>query len=192
MNDFFTEFKAVIIVFHLLGFALGCGGAMVSDFLFFKFLKDLKLSTQEIYIMTLVSSLVWTGLFVLLLSGIGIFLSDPAGYIESDKFLLKMFVVIILTLNGFGLHFYIKPRLKKIEWDAKKSQHSTRGLKRFAFAGGAISMISWLSATVLGVIDLIPVSLTVGIGIYFLILLITLVGSQIAEYLFFRFARSGN
>tara|TARA_B110000305_G_scaffold141681_1_gene157815 strand:- start:1193 stop:1771 length:579 start_codon:yes stop_codon:yes gene_type:complete len=192
MVELFAEYKAVILVFHLLGFALGYGGAMVSDFLFFKFLKDLKLTTQEIYVMTLVSTLVWTGLFVLLLSGIGIFLSDPAGYIESDKFLLKMFVVVILTLNGFGLHYYIKPRLKKIEWNAKKPQHNTRDLKRLAFAGGAISMISWLSATVLGSIDLIPVSLTVGIEIYFLILLITLVGSQIAEYLFFRFARSSN
>lgn len=182
--EFFSEYKTVFIIFHLVGLALGLGGALVSDYLFFRFLKDLKLSKQELYVMGLMSGVVWAGLFLLILSGIFIFLSNPVGYMASSKFLLKMLVVLALTLNGCLLHFYIKPRLKLIDWAAGlKDKH--RKIRRVAFGAGAVSVTSWLLATVLGSLSSIPFEIFEAAGLYAILLLIAVLTSQVIEHLLF-------
>ena len=45
---FLVEYKRAIVTIHLAGFALGVGGATISDTMFFSFLKDLKISKKRI------------------------------------------------------------------------------------------------------------------------------------------------
>lgn len=181
--EILLAYKEVFVILHLLGFALGFGGALVSDFLFFRFLKNFKLSDHEIYVLGLVSNVVWGGLLVLTLSGVGIFLGDMDTYLNSIKFLTKMFVVLIITLNGVFLHFYIKPRLKLIKWTDNIAS-SKRYLRRLAVAGGAVSITSWSLATVLGSLKSIPFEFGEATLLYLGLLLFVVFAAQIFESIF--------
>lgn len=184
--DFFQEYKTVITIFHLLGVVIGFGAAISADFLFFMFVKNLKLSRYEIYTMGLVSRLVWLGLALIFISGLGLFLSNPSGYLSSSKFLLKMLVVTVITLNGIFLHFYVKPHLKIVDWESSHNDKKRR-LRKIAFASGAISFNSWMLALILGSLKSIPLSVSAGMLSYSVFLVCVVVVSQVFERVFSRY-----
>ena len=164
--EFFQDYKTLFIIGHIVGTALGVGGATITDTLFFKFLKDFKISGWEANVMKTLSSVIWIGLGVIFLSGLGLFLSNPAGYLASSKFITKMFVVAIITINGLVLHRYITPHLKRITFhekhDHKKGE--LHKLRKLAFASGAVSISSWYIAMTLGVLRSIPYTIAQGIA----------------------------
>jgi len=132
-------------------------------------------------VMGLVSKLVWVGLALISLSGLALYLSAPDLYASSSKFLVKMLVVAVISLNGGFLHFYIKPRLKIIDWQSK-APNSGRKVRKLAFMAGAISFNSWLLALVLGSMESIPFSFSTATLAYLGFLGFLIVGSQVAEY----------
>src|SRR3989344_6223322 len=107
------DFKLVYTIVHLIGVALGAGGAYMSDFIFMQSIKDRKITDTEYKFMSLGSRAVWTGLFLLIVSGIGLFSLDSETYLNSSKFQTKMAIVAILTLNGFYFVFAHIPLIKR-------------------------------------------------------------------------------
>jgi len=187
--EFFAEYKTIWTILHLLGVVVGFGAAITADTLFFKFLKDLKLSKGELDVMSWVSKVVWIGLSIILLSGILLFLSNVQGYLASSKFLIKMFIVLFIALNGTLLHFYIKPRLKLIDWESAKHDKKRR-IRKISFAAGAVSFNSWMLALILGVLDSIPIKFSVALLLYLGFLSVVIAASQILEIIFTkRFSR---
>ncbi len=180
------DYKQIFAIIHLFGVVVGFGAAIVADFLFFKFVRNLKLSSSEVYVMGLVSGLVWAGLSLILLSGILLFFTDTEAYLNSSKFLIKMFVVLVIIINGSFLHFYVKPRLKMIDWKSK-AQSKGRKIRKLAFAAGAISFNSWLLAMVLGSLKSIPFDFSRAVIFYVSFLLFLILISQIAEIFYSRF-----
>ena len=173
----------LILILHLLGMAIGLGGATITDVFFFKFLKDFKISQDESDTLHTLSQVIWFGLGVLVLTGVGIYLPFASDFNESSKFLLKMIVVAVIIVNGAFLNLYLSPRLLRISF-GEPHVHTPGelvNLNKAAFASGAISMVSWYSAFVLGVARSIPVGLKTGILIYLGLVLLAVVASQIAE-----------
>jgi hypothetical protein len=120
-------FTALICV-HLIGLALGMGGATTGDLLILRgmirggpfptdLLKDL-------------SWAIWIGVATLTASGFMLFAMKPTAYVHSSGFLAKMIVVGVLILNGLVLH----TRLPKLE------------LSVATLMLGAISTVSWYSS----------------------------------------------
>lgn len=187
--ELIQNYKALFIFLHLVGVAIGVGGATISDTLFFKFLKDFKISAFESDTLHTLSQIIWTGVALLWLSGFGIFLTDIAKYSNSSKFLTKVFVVLIITLNGALLHSIISPRLREIPFGQHSPQHTKPGLtklRRWAFGAGAVSISSWYLALILGMTPSIPVSTGLGILIYLGILTIAVTVSQIIERIIYK------
>lgn len=185
----FTEFlgsaRPFILIGHLIGLAMGVGGATVSDFLFFRFLKDLKISHAEAGVLNLVSKVIWVGLILLIISGIGLYLPEAERLNQSSKFLTKMIVVAVVLVNGIALNLIVAPKLKKISFE-KKHEHvpgELRRLRRIAFALGAVSFVSWYSALLLGALRGLPYSFPTVLAAYLAVLFAGIVGSQIAETL---------
>lgn len=133
------------LTFHLLGLVLGLGGTLILDILIFHFLWNFKIHKAEAVIMHLISQLVIIGLILLLVTGAAIYLTDQQQYIYSGRFLMKMTAVLVLTVNGIVLNFYVMPKIEKLSL-LKEEQKKRQPLKRTAFAIGAVSMISWLAA----------------------------------------------
>ncbi len=151
--DFFAYIKIPMTILHVLGVVFGMGAALMSDMLFNFYSKDKKLNFNEVKTLSLLSKTVWFGLIIIFLSGTGLFLSDIPKYITSIKFLAKMSIVLVLLINGFILHKYIWKQVIKEHFLTDPTK--TRARQK-AFAGGAISVISWVIVCSLGVIDSIP------------------------------------
>lgn len=143
---FFAEYKQVSIGVHVLAVVVGMGSALFSDALFNRFIADFKIDKLEHHLFSVLSKIIWISLFVMLVSGTAIFMSDVASYSGSDKFLAKMTVVLLIILNGFFFKICIDPSLRKIDFSDTNKQHKYVKLRRLSFAFGAVSVVSWLFA----------------------------------------------
>lgn len=189
-----TQIKPLIIILHLTGFALGVGGATITDILFFKFLKDFNISSEENKILKIMSQIIWFGLLIVVISGLGLFLQDMETLMASSKFLLKILVVVIIILNGSLLNLFVHPKLirmnigstdnnnPKVVLDVKK----TTRLRKIAFASGAISFISWYTAFVLGSLDNVLMTFWNLLYVYISLIIIAVLFSQLFEKLYSR------
>jgi uncharacterized membrane protein len=162
------EYKGLIIFFHALAAGIGIGATTVTDVLFFKFLKDLKISPGEKSVMDTMSHILWVALAVLILTGIGLYAPRSAELLESSKFLVKAVIVVIIAANGLVLNFIVSPRLTSLAFgkEAKSLTGPARLYRKLSFASGAVSIVSWYSVFILGSIRSIPVSFRVGLLVY--------------------------
>lgn len=176
--------RPAILILHLIGIAIGLGGATFTDVFFFKFLRDLKISRGEAAILRTISQVIWFGLALLILSGVGLYLGDAATYNQSSKFLMKMIVVAVLVVNGAFLNLKITPHLIHISFGddpMKTPKEELQRERKIAFALGAVSFVSWYSALILGALRSVPWSLPTLLTIYIALLAVAITGSQVME-----------
>jgi uncharacterized membrane protein len=187
MAGILTRYQHILLVIHGMSVVAGFGGAIVTDMLFFRFLKDLRISTAESAIMSHVSQLIWAAIAGIVLSGIGLVITAWPFILLLPKFQAKMLIVAIIITNGALLHFIIRPKLSDMFFgELKAGEPRARLIRRLAFALGAISSSSWLSAFILGSLDALPLSFPVIAGSYSAILLAAIIGSQTLEHLLAR------
>jgi hypothetical protein len=149
------DIRILLVILHIVGTVLGAGAATVTDYLVFKFAKDIKIDKDEFQILHTISDLIWAGLFLLLVTGLGFIALHIADFdtvrdaYSMDKIWAKLTVVIVLTLNGFFIHYYVLPTLKK---RLGKSLATASFMKKsfLIFSPGAVSSVSWYTALVLG------------------------------------------
>lgn len=180
--NLFVEYKPFFIIVHIFSVIIGMGSAIVSDILFNIFIKDKKINPTENKTLSYLSKIIWIALYFIILSGIAIFFSDTQKYINSPKFLLKIFIVCCIILNGYLFQRFIHPALRKINFHDTNHHHKYVRIRKISFALGSISFISWIFAFILGSIASIPVSFFTGMYIYISIILIGIIASQIIEY----------
>ena len=177
----FIDVRTVLVIAHIFGVAAGMGGAFTTDAMFFHSVKDRTLSSGELAFLKLGGRMVWTGLALLLLSGIGMFLLEPAGYLASTKFLAKMTVVLCITANGLVFHHFHIPVLER-NADRHFSQSPDFLAKRaLLIVSGAISAVSWPWAVILGKLDAVPIPLPWVLGAYFLTVATTAAGALLLK-----------
>lgn len=175
-----------IVLVHLAGAAIGLGAATVTDVLFFKFLKDFKISEFEAGVLKILSQVIWFALAIVLISGIGLYLPEISELHETPKFLVKMIVFLVIIINGSFLNLLITPHLVKISFGER--HHHKEGelhhIRKLAFALGAISIISWYSAFILGALREITLGFGALLAIYLSIVLVGIIASQLFERYF--------
>jgi uncharacterized membrane protein len=174
-NQFFT-------ILHLAGVAIGVGSATVTDVLFFRFLRDYRISAEESGIMQALSQVIWFALLILVLSGIALFVPSSERLLASGKFLTKMIGIGVLVINGFFLNIIIAPKLAEISFSESNSPELGR-LRRLAFACGAISITTWYFVFILGALRGITFPFLPTIAVYLAFFTFAILGSQLAEYL---------
>jgi uncharacterized membrane protein len=177
--------REFLLGLHVLGMALGLGGATITDVLFFRFLKDFRISEKENEVFRILSQVLWFAILVVILSGIGIFLPDSERLLNSPKFLVKMIVVVVIVVNGAILNILVAPHMVKICFGGEHNHEKgeLHHLRRLAYALGAISIISWYSAFILGSLVTSPLPFLPLLGIYVFLLILGVLGSQIMDRL---------
>lgn len=179
--QFFAEYKHVTTITHVFAVIVGMGSALVSDILFNFYIKDKKINPTENKTLEVLSKIIWISLGLIVVSGIALFLSNPFGYSISNKFLLKMVIVGFIIINGYLFAKVTHGSLMKINFTDTNSNHKYVRIRRMSFAFGAVSLISWLFAFVLGSIKSIPISFWQGLVLYGGLLIVGIIGSQIME-----------
>lgn len=192
VTPYLVAYKSGMVLLHAMAAGVGLGAATVGDFFFFRFLKDFRISKKESEVLGHLSQVIWTALALLVLTGLGIFLSDVETYLASTKFITKMLVVAVLTLNGALLNLLVAPRLVQISFGDKHAHQpgELHRLRKMAFLFGPISIVSWYFVFVLGSLRAVPWTLPVMLGIYGGLLLCGSIGGELAERWLDRRART--
>lgn len=179
---FFGEYKHISVIVHVLSVIVGMGSALISDILFNIYIQNKKVNKNENRTLSILSDIVWISLLFIVASGIALFLSDPVGYGHSVKFLVKMTIVGVIIINGYLFWHLIHPSLEKINFTDINIHHKYVRLRKVSFILGAISLVSWLSAFVLGMLGHIPLSYLEAIVGYVTICFGGVLFSQVVEY----------
>lgn len=181
--EFFTQIKSVFIVIHALAAAVGLGAVVVTDTLFFRFLKDFKVSHKERETLNTISQVIWGAIIALFLSGVVLYFSAPLEYLAKSKFVAKLCIFAVIVINGIALNAIISPYLVRLSFnddaESLKKSLKLRILRRIAFASGGISIVSWLSVFILGSIRSIPLSVGQALLVYIGLAGCAVLGSQI-------------
>ncbi len=148
------ELHTLILLGHIIGVGFGLGGATVSDVFFMRMLNNKKITKEDYQNLKVLSRIVWTGILVLILSGVGFLVrtyaetGEAPGLLESPRFQAKLTLVGIVTLNGLVFHFYVFRQLKNM---IGKSRALEKKIWLFAITG-AISATSWYSIVVIALL----------------------------------------
>lgn len=171
MLSLYTIFK----IGHIAGVALGAGGAVMSDSIFFSSIKDKKITQTEMRFLVIGSRVVWVGVLLLILSGLGLVYLNPEHTLTSHKFWAKMTIVGAVIINGIIFHFYHLPLLRKHVGVYFPSAPTFVRRVPLLLASGVVSSVSWASAIILGILRGVPYSYTQIMGVYISILFIGII-----------------
>lgn len=154
-----AENKDSFLALHLLSVAIGVGSAVISDLLFFRFLKDFQFSVFEVGIMKFLSQMMWLALGIIIITGLGLYLPHAESLKENTAFIMKIIIAAVIVVNGAFLNLLVLPRLVKASilnnppeerpaYSYEKSDLPIIGSLPFIL--GPISLISWISVFFLG------------------------------------------
>jgi len=177
LPSFLGQYRTPLIIMHALAAAVGVGAATITDVLFFKFLRDYKVSESEQALMTTLSNVIWFALGLIVVTGIGLFIPESERLLGSSKFLTKVVAVGVVIVNGTLLNLVVAPRMLEIDFG---SRNDTR-MRKLAYALGAISITNWYLIFILGSLKSIPVSFHTALGIYAALLVGAVLVSRIMD-----------
>lgn len=179
--SFASHHKLFFLTAHILGMVLGLGGATIADILFFRFLKDYKISAKECDVLNLLKRVILGALALIIISGLALYVSDVARYDASGPFRAKMLIVGIITMNGIALHLIVAPHLLRL--DLHRHQERYRSWRRIAFMLGGVSVCSWYSAFFIAMLkSILPQDFRILTGSYLACLAVALGTSQVIEW----------
>lgn len=185
--DHLEVYRHAATLLHLFGVILGVGSATITDILFFKFVQNKHITGKEAKLMDILSSVIWVALFILVISGIMLYIPSMDRLNESGKFLTKAVGLLVLILNGLCLGYFVRPKLTKIDFsnnDVSRfglSHLVNRKMRRWATVCGAISISSWYFIFILGGLRGVTFPVTHGLIGYAIILTCAIIGSFIFE-----------
>ena len=177
------ELKTGLVIAHLVGLALGVGGATLMDLIMIRFLVRGKITKEHADLIHFSSYLVTAGLMMLWVSGLS-FLAYYSFYapdgLANPKVYAKMTIVAVLTLNGMLIHKFVLPLVDKNVGQRLFDGVSTQQ-KMWMLSAGAVSATSWYVPLALGALRefnfVVPAShILMGYGA---LLLAAVLGAQI-------------
>ena len=141
------DWHILALGFHLLGFAVGVGGATISDIMFFKALKKRLLSNEHFGFLRVLSNTVWIGLIILIISGLAMFALIYAEQgnlpmLASPRWQTKLTLVAIVAANGFFFMSKIFPALRSLVGQQLNLANVGPLIGRLSFSG-TVSIVSW-------------------------------------------------
>jgi hypothetical protein len=184
-----TFLRVALLTLHFIGLAFGLGGAAVADFTFSKAIKmGDRISPETVNWMRSFSKIVWIGIGILSISGIGLFLTHPKVYLTSPGFLAKMLFVLVLIINGLFLNFYTTARLTTFNFSERYQRRDAAWkARKLSFVFGAISSVSWYSALLVAMFrTVIKLPFIAYVGIYIAVLAFAIEGSLLLEQILYK------
>ena len=107
--EIFEEFYEILVAGHLLSAGLGFGASVVGAIMLGKFVKDFKMSDFEADILRTLTQVIWFSIFILILSGFGLYFSDEG----ISNILYKSAIAAVLVLISAVLNLAILPKMVK-------------------------------------------------------------------------------
>ena len=93
---------------HFVGLAWGVGGATIASIISAKADKDREIGSSFIKIVPAISKLIWIGILLLIISGVGIGITTPYGEPDKQLFIVKIIIFALLIIIGIIIGLKIK------------------------------------------------------------------------------------
>ena len=140
---------------HLLGLDMGLGTCTVTYVISAYGMFKPSIMPKAVSLFKLLSFIIWAGLILLVVSGIGLSIVSKETYgelLQSSFYHWKLILVAVATLNGFYLNLIVTPKFEKavaLENFVKTKEY--RNAMILGTIGGFISFACWYGAFFLGV-----------------------------------------
>lgn len=148
----------IVIILHLMGMAVGFGGAVFLDVILLKFFVYEKINHDKYQIVKLASSLIVVGLMMLWVTGlilIYLYFQTEDPRFSSEKLWAKVTIVGFVSINGLIIHDYVLKIIQRNSGDYLFSHGSKKDWSVMVLVA-AVSSASWLSAFILGAANSLP------------------------------------
>jgi len=142
---FLANIGEVLGLLRGLGFALGLGGSLTALFLFYRFLRDLKIDDSEQHAIKGVSELIWLGLALILVTQFTTYVAFVEILSRSYLFLVQTGALFVIAVSGAVLMIILAPMLSMIPFskEAEEKASLLLSLRKPMFITGAIAFASW-------------------------------------------------
>ena len=149
--DFFAfliKYDSLWRFFHIAGVIIALGSVVFVDIA----LVWLKFKPKEASIIAKITPMlslqVWLGLILISISGLLMFLPNSV-IAENSVFQFKMFLVLIVFLNGIFLNVWVTPRFEKLVPEWHKNTPKVKNFTKIAGIATAISFLAWWGIVIL-------------------------------------------
>lgn len=148
---------ALLVLAHLAGTIIAVGGATVSDALFFRTIKNRRVSRDEFKLLNEAGKVIWSGLALAVFSGLALIIMEwvhtgGVARLGLGFFQLKVLLVGVVAINGIIFHTRVLPFLEKHLREDMRERQFVQKYWLFALTG-AISIISWWSIVILAIVN---------------------------------------
>lgn len=174
--------SSVFVVFSL-STAVGVGAGIITNVLLFKFLRDLQISANESSILKAVAQVVWLALAGIVLSTVALYLVNQGPLADLSRLIVYSVMVLLLIVTEALLNLWISPRMIRAAYGRmhKHTPGELRRARQYAFAMGAVSIVSWFGLFIIESFAEQDYSLILFLPIFLLVLLVVIVLSQFAD-----------
>ncbi len=169
---------SIIVVFHVIGAAIGVGAAATSDSVFLASIRNRMVNHDQFLLISMSSNVVLGGLVLLVLSGVGLLIFNLDLW-KMPHFQAKMTAVIFLIVNGIVFHAKVIPLLKGYQHKIMPEKFIESKQWLLAITG-TISAVSWFAALIIAVIGDLGINYFIYLGIF---LFLIAAGSVVAYFL---------
>lgn len=169
-----------LVIAHIVGVVFGAGAATMSDLLFMRSIRRNEIQEAEFRVFHFLSKFVWIGLLLLIISGLGFLLYyrievPESGLIYKPKLLVKLVVTAVIFFNGLIMHAALMPKLAKMVGKPLDRSDFPK-MARYFFMFGAVSVISWYTALILGAWRGLTASFSAIFMVYAIVVVIAMAG----------------
>jgi hypothetical protein len=185
-----SDLKSAIMLVHIIGLALGLGGAWITDIFLTKYVTKHSITLEKFQFVEFASKVVCYGLALLWASGIGFvayyYFFSPE-YLFNEKVWAKAFIVMILTVNGVFVHLYVLPIVRLCIGSPLLAMVSPKVAHKLTTVC-VVSVLSWMFPLLLGVSKTLNFSVKAIeiLGVYALTILLSLAVGHWLVSLFLR------
>lgn len=146
----------LLVFAHVAGTIISVGGATMSDALFFKSVRNRKISKDEFKLLHEAGKVIWGGLALVVLAGLGLIgyqhMQGSVTLYYQAYFQMKMLLIGVVIVNGLVFHMKVLPLLKAHLGEDLREKALSQYFWLFSLTG-AISIVSWWSIVVLAVLN---------------------------------------
>ena len=175
--DFLITQRNTLSAVYSLGIALGLGSITTLYFLLYRFLNDFKLTKKEKDVFHYITQIVWFGLIMILLAGLGLFFIEKPSPISD----FRTIIIILLVLIEGIITLFIIPHLSKLSVRRKVLSEKLWSWRNAVLAIGAMSIFSWYTLFISDYLSPLKFSLEELLFLYTGFIITSILASQILE-----------
>ena len=178
------HYQDVFVVVHVIAMSLAIGAATVHDLAFYQQIKFFDREKWNNRVFQISKTLIFSAMFWILISGLGLFWNNRIELLNSPIFVLKLIITAVVFINSFILYQFV---LDKVAQSLKYSQNTKPRpslSRKLAFIMSGISLSSWFSIAALSSVKQLKIEFNILLAFYLGLIFVSILVGLYSEFRF--------